>query len=525
MLGASCPGSPKRDPETATSSRQTLLPPSMRSVSGERSQQPQHAEESTSRQSLDNPQGGAETPMDAVLAAPDACHISKQPAKLQSASINDVAKRRAEGAEAPAHGSMHQRPRWGHRHASAVSRQLDVTSARNVASGQTLEPMSYGTSLSNASEAAKAHGHNSAWGKQDSLDQSRSAAEAKSKSRGRDSSPAWAGLPRHLDVQSALWRPPPPKARPLPPLPEFPVMRSMGLPSPSQDSARVQSLGAAMEISTLFADKLQSCEPKLLAEKAPGSEPDTPELLKEHKAGPPKRSSDHKSEAGSGDAGDARPEGSHGGSGSPLTAAPGMSAENARLQETLASLASLKLSLGSSSVGPECSITASSASARTLSAGHVSLEAGDMQQVAVSGKALPSKSICKAEERAADASSAGCGAASEACSRITDSTWIHNPAAILANGRASASPREGAYPDLVEFKQLNARKVGTEQCGRAPEMAQKSSLPELSIPAGASPSKEVLRKVPAAAGNLPQGPQQDGVNTRCLEDVAPSQQV
>ena len=467
----------------------------------ERLQQPAHTEEGMCPQSQGNPQGGAEQP---VLAAADAFHISKQPEELQSASNDGVVKRRLEVAGSTAVDSKHQKPRWGQRHAPSVSWQLDVSSARDAASGQLREPASRGTGLSSASEAA----------------------DAKGKGRGMDSSPARAALPRHLDVQSALWRPPPPKARPLPPLPEFTVMRSTGLPSPSHDSTRLQSLGAAMEISMLFADKPQTYEPKFSEEKLPGSEPDTPELLKEHKAGPQRHSSVQQSEARHADAGEARAEGGHAGSGSPLTATSGKSPEVAKLQETLALLASLKLSLGSSSVSPDCNITASSAPAGPLPADHISHKAGEKQQVALGGLAPPSKSICAAEERAADASSAGCCTGSEACSRITDSTWIYNPAANLENGRASTCPREGACTGLRGPRQQSACEMGTDQCERAPEMAQKALLPDVSIPAGASPLKERLRKVPAAAGNPPQGPQQkDGSSARSSEDAAPNQKV
>ena len=480
------------------------MPQPSRSVLAERLQQPAHTEESMCPQSLGNPQGEAVPRGDAELAAADAHHISKQAEKLQSASREDGVKRRAQGGEAAAANSMHQKPRWGQSHAPAVSWQLDVTSARDAASGQPREAASRGTGLSSASEAANAEGE----------------------SRGRDSSPAPTGLPRHLDVQSALWRPPPPKARPLPPLPEFLVVRSTGLPSPSHDSACVQSLGAAMEISMLFADKPQTSEPKPSEEKLPGSELDTPELLREHKTGPPKPSSAQKSEARHNDAGEAGAEGSHARSGSPLTAVPGKSPEVARLQETLASLASLKLSLGSSPVSPDCSITAGSAPAGPLPADHISHEAGEMQQVAVSGQAPLSTSTSAAEERAANASSAGCGTASEACSRITDSTWIYNPAAHLENRGASTCPHEGACTGFKEPEQQSSCKMGTGQCRRAHEMAQTGSLPDVSISAGASPLKERLRQVPAAAGNPPQGPQQkEGFNARCSEDAAPSQQV
>ena len=475
-----------------------LLP--SHSVSAKRSQQPSQTEEWTSRQNLDNPQGGAEQP---VLAAADACYISKQPEELQNASMDDVVKRRVEVAGSTAVDSKHQKPRWGQRQhdASAVFWQLDVTSARDAAPGQLREPTSCGNGLSSASEAA----------------------DAKGGSRGRDPSPARAGLLRHLDVQSALWRRPPPKARPLPPLPEFPAMRSTGLPSPSHDSARMQSLGAAMEISMLFADKPQTSEPKLSEEKLPGSEPDTPELLREHKTGPPKPSSAQKSEARHNDAGEAGAEGSHARSGRPLTAVPGKSPEVARLQETLASLASLKLSLGSSPVSPDCSITAGSAPARTVPAGHISYKAGELQQIAVSGQGPPSKSIRAAEERAADVRSARCGTTPEACSRITDSTWIYNPAANLEMGRVSG---DGACTGLCEPKQQSACEMGTGKYKTAPEMAQKCSLPDASIPAGASPSGEGLRKMPAAAGSPPQEPQQeDSSNAKCVEDAAISQQV
>ena len=500
------------------------LPKPICSVSAERSQQPHNTEDhpssdSTSQQSLDNPQGGTTAPVDAVLAAADACHVSKQPAELQSASIDNVVKRGTEGAEATAHSSTHQKPRWGQRHAPTVSWQLDVTSARDAASRQPHKPISCGTGLSNASEAA--HGYNGTWQKQESHDQSWSPEVAEGKSRGRDSSPARPGPPRHRDVQSALWRLPP-----LPPLPEFTFMRNVGLPSPSHDSARVQSLGAATEVLTLFADKPQTSEPKPLEEKAPGSEPDTPELLREHKAGPSKPSSVQKSEAGNGDAGDARAVGGCARSGSPLIAMPGKSPEVARLQETLASLASLKLSLRSPSSSPDCNNIASSPPAGSLPAGHVCHKPGEMQQVAVSRQGPPSKSICTAEERAADASGAECGAASVACSRITDSTWIYNPAANLENGHAITSPCEGVDTHLGEPEQQRARRLGTGQCGRALDMAQKGSLPDVSTPPGASPSKERLRKVPAAAGNSPQGLQhKDCCNARCPEDAAPSQQV
>ena len=470
----------------------------------ERLQQPAHTEKSTCPQSLDKPQEEAVPRGDAELAAADARHISKQPEMLQSAGREDGVKRRAQGAEAAAANSMHQKPRWGQRHAPAVSWQLDVTSARDAASGQPREPTSRGTGLSSASEAA----------------------DAKGGSTGRDSSPAQARLPRHLDVQSALWRPPPPKPRPLPPLPGFPVVRSTGLPSPSHDSACVQSLGAAMEISMLFADKPQTSEPKSSEEKLPGSEPDTPELPKEHKTGPPRHSSMQKSEARHGDAGEARAEGGHARSGSPLTAAPGRSPEVARLQETLASLESLKLSLGSSPVSPDCSITANSALARTLPAGRRSHRAGEIQEVAISGQVPPSKSNCAAGERAADASSAGCSTASEACSRITDSTWIYNPAANLDDGHASTFSHEGACTGLSKAEQQSAHKMGTAQCKAEPGIAQTDFLPDVFPPAGASPSKERLRKVPAAAGTPLQGPQQkECSNARCLEDAAPSQQV
>ena len=463
----------------------------------ERLQQPAHTEKSACPQSLDNPQGEAVPRGAAEPAAADARRISKQPEKLQSAGREDGYKDRAEGAEAAAANHMHQKPRWGQRHAPAVSWQLDVTSARDAASGQPRKPTSRGTGLSSASEAA----------------------DAKDESRGMDSSPARAGLPRHLDVQSALWRPPPPKARPLPPLPEFPVVRSTGLPSPSHDSKRVQSLGAAMEISLLFADKPQTSEPKPLEEKLPGSEPDTPELLKEHKTDPPKHSSTQKSEAKHEDAGEARAEGGHVRSGSPCIAVSGKSPEVARLQVTLASLASLKLCLGSSHVSPDCSITAGSAPAGSLPADYISHKAGEIQLAAVHGQAPLSKGICSAEERTADASSAGCGLASEACSRITDSTWIYNPAANLETGRARTYPCEGAGTGLSESTQQSACEMGTGQCERAPEMAQRGSLPDASPPAGASPSEERLR-IP------PQGPQQkDGSNARCLENAAPSQQV
>ena len=503
-MQANLSASPNRDPGTASSSRRLPVPHPACSVMAERLQQPAHTEGSACPQSLDNPQGEAVPRGDAKPAAADARRISKQPENMQSAGRENGIKDRAEGAEAAAASHMHQKPRWGQRHAPAVSWQLDVTSARDAASGQPRGPTSRGTGLSSASEAA----------------------DAKDGSRGRDSSPARAGLPRHLDVQSALWRPPPPKARPLPPLPEFPVVRSTGLPSPSHDSACVQSLGAAMEISLLFADKPQTSEPKPVEEKLPGSAPDTPELLREHKTGPPKPSSAQKSEARHNDAGEAGAEGGYVRSGSPCIAVSGKSPEIARLQETLASLASLKLCLGSSHVTPDCSIAASRAPAETVPAGHISHEAGEMQQVAVGGQAPASRSICAAEERTADASSAGCGTAPEACSRITDSTWIYNPAANLENVYANAFPREGACTGLSKPEQQRAHKIGTGQCRRQPEVAQTCSLPDVSPPAGASPSEERLKKAPAPAGNPPQGPQQkDDFNAGCPEDAAPGQQV
>ena len=507
LVGASCPGSPKRDSGTASSShRMSALPPN-HSASAERRQQPARTEEWTSGQSLDNPQGGAGPPADAAPAAADACKISKQPEELQSASLNDVNERKAERAAATALDSKHQKPRWGQRHAPAVSWQLSVTSARPAASGQPREPTSHSTGLSTAFEAAQVTGNN----------------------KGRDCSPARPEPPRHLDVQSALWRPPPPKARPLPPLPEFAFTRSMDLPSPSHDTAHVQSLGAAMEVSTLFADKPHMSELKPLEEKAPGSEPDTPELLKELKTGLPTCSSEQKAAAGSGDAGDARAEGGCVRSGSHLTPMPGKSSEVARLQETLASLASLKLSLGSSSASPDCSITASSALSAAVSAGHVSLRAGEAQQVAVSSQAPPSNSVCAAGERAAGASSACRGAPSQACSRIADSTWIYNPAAHLENGHASPALCEGACTDLSDPEQQDARKMGAGHCMKELETAEKGSLPDVSFSAGGLPSKVKPRQAPAVAGEAPQGPQQkDSFNARCPGehiDAASSQQV
>ena len=461
------------------------------------------------------------------MAAADACHISRQPEKLQSASLDDDVEMTLERAEGTAADSMHQTPSRGQQHAPAVSWKLDVTSARGAASRQPHKPILCSDCPRSASEAAHAHCQSSSLGKHDTLNQPRSAAVANDKDVGRDSSPAQAGSPRHLNVQSALWRPPPPKARPLPPLPKFSVLRSTGLPSPSHDSACVQSLGAAMEVSTLFSDKPQRPASNLPAEKAPEFEPDTPDLRKEHFADPPRRSGGQKSEAGKeDDAGDAGAEGSHAEFGSPLTAVPRKSPEVAKLQKTLASLASLKLSLGTSSASPGCNTIASSAPTRTLPAGHLSHKAGDMQQVAASGEGSPSRSICVAEERAADASGAKRGASPEACPRIPDSIWIYNPAAELEKRHASMSPGEKASTDLSDPEQRSASKMGTGQSRRASDMAQKGSLPDANVSAGGLPLKERLRQVPAAAGIAPQGTQQkDGFNARCLEDAVPDQQV
>ena len=125
-----------------------------------------------------------------------------------------------------------------------------------------------------------------------------------------------------------------------------------------------------------------------------------------------------------------------------------------------------------------------------------------MQQVAASGEGSPSRSICVAEERAADASGAKRGASPEACPRIPDSIWIYNPAAELEKRHASMSPGEKASTDLSDPEQRSASKMGTGQSRRASDMAQKGSLPDANVSAGGLPLKERLRQLP---GLLPRG--------------------
>lgn len=77
------------------------------------------------------------------------------------------------------------------------------------------------------------------------------------------SSPANTGHVRtdHAVVQSALLPSQRPKARPLPPLPDFMSLQTFGSPSYSQDLPRMQALYAATDLASAFPDKpLQPAE-------------------------------------------------------------------------------------------------------------------------------------------------------------------------------------------------------------------------------------------------------------------------